>query len=308
MSDASNEHLPVVVITGAGSGIGLETARRLVPTHRVAVLDLHGESAERAVASLGRNALALHCDITDQASVAAAIDSVIDQFGRIDVAISNAGIGAIGAARHLDPDVLAAQLDVNVTGNWRFMHACLPHLINSGGYLLGVASAAAIVSPPGEGLYAASKAGLEALLNVVRVEVAHLGVDVGIAYPLFIDTPMVRDADSEHGDFARMRAMLPGPAGKSYPVSLAADTLARAVHRRSRRAFVPRSVRLQYLLRGVMGNLIDRQFKRIAPEVDRLTAQKVADRGGFEAGFTKVVLAARAGDDQTAAEHAGDPD
>jgi hypothetical protein len=145
-------------------------------------------------------------------------------------------------------------------------------------------------------------------LNVVRVEIAHLGVDVGIAYPLFIDTPMVRDADSEHGDFARMRSMLPGPAGKSYPVSLAADTLARAVHRRSRRAFVPRSVRLQYLLRGVIGNLVDRQFKRIAPEVDRLTAQKVAERGGFEAGFTKVVLAARAGDNQTAPENAGDPD
>jgi hypothetical protein len=119
---------------------------------------------------------------------------------------------------------------------------------------------------------------------------------------------MVRDADSEHGDFARMRAMLPGPAGKSYPVSLAADTLARAVHRRSRRAFVPRSVRLQYLMRGVIGNLVDRQFKRIAPDVDRLTAQKVAERGGFEAGFTKVVLAARASDNQTAAENAGDPD
>jgi hypothetical protein len=90
-----------------------------------------------------------------------------------------------------------------------------------------------------------------------------------------------------------MRALLPGPAGKSYPVSLAADTLARAVHRRSRRAFVPSSVRAQYLLRGLIGSLVDRQFRRIAPEVDRLTAQKVAERGSFEAGFTRAVLAGR---------------
>jgi NAD(P)-dependent dehydrogenase (short-subunit alcohol dehydrogenase family) len=293
MSDVSSRALPVAVITGAASGIGLETARRLVRTHRVAILDLHGALAEQAVASLAGTAVALHCDITDQDSVTTAVDSVIEHFGRIDVAISNAGIGAIGAARHLDPDVLAAQLDVNVTGNWRFMHACIPHLVVTNGYLLGVASAAAIISPPGEALYAASKAGLEALLNVVRVEVAHLGVDVGVAYLLFIDTPMVRDADTEHGDFARMRVLLPGPAGKSYPVSLAADTLARAVHRRSRRVFVPSSVRAQYVLRGVIGSLVDRQFRRIAPEVDRLTAQKVAERGAFEAGFTRAVLAGR---------------
>jgi NAD(P)-dependent dehydrogenase (short-subunit alcohol dehydrogenase family) len=308
MSARSESSLPVAVITGAASGIGLETARRLASTHRIAVLDLHIGSAERAVQSLGGTAVALHCDITDAESVAAAIESVVERFGRIDVAISNAGIGAIGAARHLDPDVLATQLDVNVTGNWRFMHACLPHLVQSKGYLLGVASAAAIVSPPGEGLYAASKAGLEALLNVVRVEVAHLGVDVGIAYPLFIDTPMVRDADVEHDDFARMRKMLPGPAGKSYPVSLAADALTRAVRRRSRRAFVPRSVRAQYLLRGVIGTLLDRQFRRIAPDVDRLTAEKVSERGGFEAGFTKVVLAARASDHPIVAKNAGDSD
>lgn len=293
MSDVSSRPLPVAVITGAASGIGLETARRLVRTHRVAILDLHGAAAEQAVESLAGTAVALHCDITDQDSVATAVDSVIERFGRIDVAISNAGIGAIGAARHLDPDVLAAQLDVNVAGNWRFMHACLPHLVETNGYLLGVASAAAIISPPGEALYAASKAGLEALLNVVRVEVAHLGVAVGIAYPLFIDTPMVRDADSEHGDFARMRALLPGPTGKAYPVSLAADALARAVRRRSRRAFVPSAVRVQFLLRGVIGNLVDRQFRRIAPEVDRLTAQKVAENGAFEAGFTRAVLAGR---------------
>ena len=288
-------NLPVAVITGAASGIGLETARRLTRTHRVAILDLDAAAADRAVGTLQGNAAAFGCDITDQASVAAAVGDVVQRYGAIDVAISNAGVGSIGAARHLDPDVLATQLDVNVTGNWRFIHACLPHLAQRRGYLLGVASAAAIMSPPGEALYAASKAGLEALLNGVRVEVAHLGIDVGVAYLQFIDTPMVRDADSEHSDFARMRAMLPGPAGKAYPVSLAADALVKAVNRRSRQVFVPASVRAQHLLRGLVGGLVDSQFRRIAPEVDRLTEQKVGERGGFSAGFTRAVLAGRKG-------------
>ena len=291
MSGASSEPLPVAVITGAASGIGLETARRLIRTHRVAMLDIDGAAADRAVGRLGAPALAVQCDITDHNSVTAAVNSVMERFGRIDVAISNAGIGAIGAARHLAPDVLATQLDVNLTGNWRFMHSCLPHLAESHGYLLGVASAAAIVSPPGEALYAASKAGLEALLKGLRVEVAHLGIDVGVAYLLFIDTPMVRDADSEHSDFARMRSMLPGGAGKSYPVSLAADALFRAVHRRSREVFVPSSLRVQHLFRGMVRGLADRQFRRMAAEVDRLTEAKVRDRGSYDAGFTRVVLA-----------------
>jgi NAD(P)-dependent dehydrogenase (short-subunit alcohol dehydrogenase family) len=277
--------LPVVAITGGASGIGLELARRLAPTHRVALLDINLERAQQAAAQLGPNAIAVPCDITSQASVSAAVATVVERFGRIDIAVSNAGIGTVGAARHLDPDVLAAQLGVNVTGNWRFMHACLPHLVRSRGYLLGIASAAAITSPPAEGFYSASKAGLEALLNVVRVEVAHLGVAVGIGYLMFIDTPMVREGDRQHSDLATLRAMLPGPAGKTYPVSLAADRLAKGVRRRAKRIFVPSSLRWQYYLRGLLGPVTDRSFAKIAPQVDRLTLAKVTEKGALAAAF-----------------------
>jgi NAD(P)-dependent dehydrogenase (short-subunit alcohol dehydrogenase family) len=282
--------LPVVAITGGASGIGLELARRLAPTHRVALLDISLERAEHAAAQLGPNAIAVSCDITGQASVSAAVATVVERFGGIDVAVSNAGIGTVGAARHLDPDVLAAQLDVNVTGNWRFMHACMPHLVHSRGYLLGIASAAAITSPPSEAFYSASKAGLEALLNVVRVEVAHLGVAVGIGYLMFIDTPMVREGDRQHSDLATMRTMLPGPAGKTYPVSLAADRLTKGVRRRANRIFVPSSLRWQYYVKGLLGSVTDRSFAKIARQVDQLTLAKVAETGALAAAFNGGVV------------------
>jgi NAD(P)-dependent dehydrogenase (short-subunit alcohol dehydrogenase family) len=282
--------MPVAVITGGAKGIGLEVARRLATTHRVALLDIDHETARTAATELGSDALALHCDIADSDSVTAAVQAVVDELGGIDVAVSNAGIGSGGVARHLDPDALAAQLEVNLTGNWRFIHACLPHLIYSKGYVLGVASAAAITAPPGESFYSASKAGLEALLNVVRVEVAHLGVGVGVAYPMFIDTPMVREMDHEQADIAHMRQKLPGPAGRTYPVSLAGDRIADGIRERATRVFVPSSLRWQFLLRGLLPPVLDMSFRRIAREVDRLTEAKVGERGSFSAAFNRRTL------------------
>ena len=175
--------------------------------------------------------------------------------GGIDVCISNAGIAAAGALRHLDPDVLAAQLNVNLTGNWRVIHACLPHVVARRGYVLGVASLAAIVAPLGIGAYGASKAGLEQLLNVLRIEVRHLGVDVGVAYFSWIDTDMVRGAESHHPGFAAMRKGLRGPAGRTLPVGDAADAIVRGVERRSRRVVAPGFVGALYRLRGLVPEL-----------------------------------------------------
>src|SRR4051794_40013196 len=259
---------PVAVVTGAARGIGLETARRLAGTHRVALLDLDEAGAERGAAEIGRDAVSAGCDITDPRSVRAAVTDVAGRCGGVDVAIANAGIATAGALRHLDPDVLAAQLNVNLVGSWRFVHACLPHLVERRGYVLGVSSASALVAPPGLGAYAASKAGLEHLLDVLRVEVAHLGVDVGVAFFSWIDTEMVRSAEHSHPAFAALRDDLRGPARRTMPVGDAADALLRAVQRRERTVAVPRFVHLAYRLRGLIGPLTDRDGRRHAPAVD----------------------------------------
>jgi NAD(P)-dependent dehydrogenase (short-subunit alcohol dehydrogenase family) len=275
---------PVAVVSGAARGIGLETARRLSATHRVALLDLDEDGVERAAAELG-DAVAAGCDITDPGAVAAAIEQVVDECGGIDVCISNAGIATAGGLRHLDPDVVAAQVNVNLTGNWRLIHACLPHIVERRGYVLGVASVAALLAPPGLGAYGASKAGLEQLLDVLRLEVRHLGVDVGVAYFLWIDTDMVRGADRMHPGFRAMRESLRGPAGKTLPVAAAANAIVRGVERRSPQVFAPRSVGLMYRLRGLLPELFGREAGKVAPELDRFTAEMVAERGAFAAGL-----------------------
>ena len=270
---------PVAVITGAARGIGLETARQLAATHRVALLDRDAAGAEAAAAQIGGDAIHARCDITDADSVARAVADVVERCGGIDVAISNAGIATAGALRHLDPDVLALQLDVNLVGNWRFVHACLPHLIERRGYVLGVASAAAIVPPVGLGNYAASKAGFEQLLNVLRIEVAHLGVDVGIAFFSFIDTDMVRGAEARHTAFAEARRKARGPAGRTLPVGVAGKAIADAVAGRRRSVVAPGIVRVASWLRGVIGPLVDRESRANAPTIDRAPAEMVAEHG-----------------------------
>jgi len=276
---------PVAVITGAARGIGLETARRLSATHRVVLLDIDAAGAEAAADAIGADAVWAACDITRADSVAAAVDDVVERCGGIDVAIANAGIATTGGMRHLDPDVLAAQLDVNLVGSWRFIHACLPHVIARRGYVLGVSSASALVAPTGLAFYASSKAGFEHLLDVLRIEVSHLGVDVGIAFFSWIDTDMVRGTTTHHPAFARMRSEIRGPAGRTLPVSAAGAAIADAVAHRRRTVVAPRFVRIIYVLRGLIGPLVERDSRRRATTVDRATAELVADRGPFDAAM-----------------------
>lgn len=285
---------PVAVVTGAARGIGFETARQLHPTHRVALLDIDGEGAERAAGQIGGDTVHAACDITDGAAVASAVGEVVERCGGIDVAIANAGIATAGALRHLDPDVLALQLDVNLVGSWRFVHACLPHVVARRGYVLGVSSASALVAPPGLGAYAASKAGFEHLLDVLRVEVAHLGVDVGVAFFSWIDTDMVRGAEERHPAFAELRADLRGPAARTLPVREAGAAILDGVLHRRRTVVAPRFVRPAYVLRGVIGPLAERDARRHAAAIDRATAEMVAERGAFDAALRPGDAGARA--------------
>lgn len=291
---------PVAVVTGAAQGIGLEVARRLSATHRVALLDLNADALPAAAAQCGDDALQRACDITHADQVADAVAWVVAEAGGIDVLISNAGVAVAGALRHLDPDTLAAQLNVNLTGNWRVIHACLPHIEARRGYVMGVASASAIAPAVGLGPYGTSKAGLEMLLDILRVEVAHLGVDVGVAYFLWIRTDMVDGADREMAAFKTMRDALAGPLRTTHPVGDAAQAIVDGVHARSRTVFAPGWLRYLSPLRMVLRTRLgERDARRVAPTMDRQTAERVAAVGAFDAGLRDTVAS------EAAAESAG---
>jgi hypothetical protein len=126
----------------------------------------------------------------------------------------------------------------------------------------------------------------------VRVEVAHLGVDVGVAFFSWIDTDMVRGADARHPAFGQLRSELRGPAGRTLPVAEAGAVLVDAVAHRRRTVVAPRIVRVAYWLRGVIGPIVDRDARRNAAAIDAATVEMVAERGAYDAAMGPAAGAA----------------
>lgn len=129
MEHSERPQLPVAVMAGAAQGVGYLSAIQLSATHRIVVVDLPGNQVAEAAAACGADAIGVECDLIDQAQVEAAVARIVSQVGGIDTVVVSAGIGIGGALRLTHPDVVAAQLNINVAGNWRFIHACLPHVI-----------------------------------------------------------------------------------------------------------------------------------------------------------------------------------
>jgi len=276
---------PVALITGGARGIGLATARRLASDHRIALLDLDADALQQAAAYCGSDAITAVCDITDQAQIDAAVAHVVAEAGGIDVVFSNAGIGGGGSLRLLDPDVLEAIINVNLIGNWRLIHSCLPYVIERRGYVIANASASALLPAIGIGAYASSKAGLEQLMNVLRSEVDHLGVSVGVSYFWFVKTDMVDGAEREMGRVGGLRSEMPGLLKGIVSVESVGEKLAAGIRGRARRVVAPRWVTPLFFLRGMLGGIVERGTAEMAAELDEATAERVSETSEFAAAF-----------------------
>ncbi|WP_432976299.1 SDR family oxidoreductase [Dactylosporangium sp. CA-233914] len=262
----------VVLITGAARGIGEHTARAAAARGaRLALVGLEPERLERLAGEIG--AVWFAADVTDQASMAAAVEGVLGAYGRIDAVMANAGVASRGTMATGDVDALVRTVEVNLIGVMRTAAACLPHLIAARGYLLIVASAASFVALPGMAPYCASKAGVEHFGNAVRLEVAHHGVAVGTAHPSWIDTDLVRDAQDDLPAFKDSLRRLPPPLGSTTSVERCAAAFADALERRRRKVFVPRSVMLLYWLRTFLNSrltekVVESQARRSVPAME----------------------------------------
>jgi NAD(P)-dependent dehydrogenase (short-subunit alcohol dehydrogenase family) len=268
-----------VLITGAARGIGAESARRLARKGaKLALVGLEPEELERVAADCGPEAIWFEVDVRDLDALERAVSGTVERFGGIDVAMANAGIGAGGFISHSSLESIELVLDINLVGAIRTLRLCLPHVLERRGYLLAVASMAAVAAAPGTGAYSASKSGLEAFANALRIETKHHGVDVGVAYFSWIDTDMVRGAD-ERGEFKALRSQLTGPLSTTYPLADAARAVVRGIERRARWVTVPGWLRGAILLRSVFQFGAEREMRGRMEELERRAEEEIARVG-----------------------------
>ena len=197
-----------VLVTGAGSGLGLALAQRYARTGaRVACVDLTVERAEVGRASLsGDGHLALAADVGDDAAMQALHDAVMAAWGGVDVLVNNAGIASAGALVDTTMDEWRRILEIDLLGVVRGCRLFLPHMLATGrGQVLNTASFAGLAGAPGIMSYGVAKAGVVALSEQLRAELHGTGVTVGVICPAFFRTNLMDTAIADEATKAKVQ-------------------------------------------------------------------------------------------------------
>jgi NAD(P)-dependent dehydrogenase (short-subunit alcohol dehydrogenase family) len=213
----------VAVVTGGASGIGAAIATRLTEGGaQVAVIDLNPADAAEGLFAVAGN-------VADDASVRAAIDAVVERFGRIDIVVNNAGIGAQGTVEDNPDDEWLRVFDINVVGMARVSRAALPHLRKSpSAAIVNTSSIAATAGLPQRALYSATKGAVLSLTRAMAADHLREGIRVNAVNPGTADTPWVGRLLSSADDPAAERAALNArqPHGRLVAASEVADAVA----------------------------------------------------------------------------------
>ena len=267
-----------VLITGAARGIGAETARRLAAQGaKVALVGLEAHKLEALVAELNAQYGAGHCwaecDVSDHRAVTKAVQHSLQSLGGLDMVVANAGIASNGTVAVSPVEALVKTVEVNLIGVIHTVSATLPAITESQGYFLLVSSAAALKSMPGTSAYAASKAGVDHFANALRLEVAHKGVDVGMVYPAWIDTDLVRDQKRDLDTFNDALKHLPWPFNVVTSVEDCSDALIHALNTRKRKTYVPSALApigaiRQFFMSPIWEFFVKRKAKDSVPKVE----------------------------------------
>ena len=252
-----------VLITGAARGIGallaMEVARRGARPSLVGIEPETMEAvAEQIRKECGVDVFVAEADVRDRPALDRAVAGTVEALGGVDVTVANAGVETAGSVLNLDPEDFKRVIDINLIAVFNTLQATLPQVIERRGHLLPIASAAAISHAPSMSAYCASKAGVEALANCLRQELADTGVTVGCGYFTFLDTDMVRDAFERPVAIEMRKTMMRGPLGKVYPVEPAVKEIADGIEGRTRTVIYPHWVKPLAAMRGVAQPLVEK--------------------------------------------------
>jgi NAD(P)-dependent dehydrogenase (short-subunit alcohol dehydrogenase family) len=248
-----------VLITGGARGIGAAVARRLHSRGaRVALAGLEPEQLEATAAECG-GAPWFECDVTDRGRVNDVVEEAVGSLGGLDVVMANAGVAAQMPLVGGDESVWDLTVAVNLGGVFNTLRAAAPHVSHPDGYALAVASLAAAVHLPLMAPYCASKAGVEALGDALRVELRSTGAKVGVAYFAEIDTDMTSRGFATSAAKYLTRG---GALGGVAPLSAAVDAVERGIARRSRKVFAPRWVGAALPARAAVQRVVELGVRR----------------------------------------------
>jgi NAD(P)-dependent dehydrogenase (short-subunit alcohol dehydrogenase family) len=229
----------VVWITGGGTGIGLSLAKAFAA--QGAKVAVSGRREDRlsgavdAIRAAGGEGLAVACDVTDEASVAAAVARVVATWGGLDVAVANAGFAVSGRIENLTDADWRRQFDTNVFGLVHTVRHAMPELRKTQGRMVLVGSVAGFVSARKNGAYNASKAAVRSIADTLAAELAGQGVSCTGIYPGFIESEIGQVSNDGVHDPARPDRR---PAQLLVPTDVAAADMMRAITRRQREAVI----------------------------------------------------------------------
>ncbi|WP_447975367.1 SDR family NAD(P)-dependent oxidoreductase [Nitrospira sp. Kam-Ns4a] len=216
----------VALITGGGVGIGAAVARLfaregaavVVTGRRKDMLERVAEDIQRT----GGRALAAAGSVADETHVQSAVSQAVRVFGKLDVLVNNAGIGAFGMTLHDTTDATWDELfATNITGVFRMTRAAIPAMLNAGGgSIINVSSIAGLVGIPLTAAYSATKGALNALTRCIAVDYAKQGIRCNAVCPGLVETPMAAPLMSDPERLAQVLAVYPqGRAGKPEEVA-----------------------------------------------------------------------------------------
>ncbi len=225
----------VVWITGASSGLGRGMALEFASQGAIVAISARRvdelNEVVKEIESRQGKSKAYYCDVLDSKSIEECVHQIILDFGKLDIAVANAGYGVLGKIEDLTESDWQRQLAVNVTGLALTCKFALPHLRKTKGRLALVGSVAAFVPNPGVGAYGASKAAVQNIGESLLVELKGSGVSCTTIHPGFVDSNITR-VDNE-GNFHAERSD-PRPANLMWPTDKAAKVMVKAIEQRKK--------------------------------------------------------------------------